>query len=335
MQNLSNFYSKVLELSVEERGYVLVDVVRNESIYGIKLDNSLRARFVEHLLLLGADPESRSMPKPLFLPGDQWRSPRIAKEQSLPSEAMRVACEKGYTDVVNVLLKFGANPNGISRSTLGSRQYAPIYIAAENGYIDIVKVLIEFGADVHVWEDDSMVTAAEKGYFEIVKILINAGANPCAQENVAIYWAARNGHIDVVELLLDYVKDKKDFELIRIATENGHNEIVKLFLKHSWTTDKKELDDLVFLASTNNHFDVIKTLLENGTDLYSSGGILLQYYKSNPSKYAFLESYFDQPTKKLIEIGASENTILYFGPFYKNAIISDEEAIRIKAEDDL
>lgn len=333
MQNLSTFYSKVLELSVEGRGYVLVDVVRNEFIYGIKLDNSLRARFVEHLLSLGADPESRSMPKPLLLSGDQWCPPRIAKEQSPPFEAMRVACEKGYTDVVNVLLKFGASPNGISSSMLGSRQYAPIYIAAKNGHINIVKLLIEFGADVCVWENDSIVTAAEKGYSEIVKILINAGANPCDQENSAVYWAVRNGHVDVLEVLLDYVKDKKDFELIRVATENGHNEVVRLLLKHSWTTDKEELDELVFLASTNNHFDVIKTLLENGTYLYSSGGILLQYYKSNPTKYAFLESYFDQPTRKLIEIGASEDAILYFGPFYKNAIISDEEAMRIKAED--
>jgi ankyrin repeat protein len=55
-------------------------------------------------------------------------------------------------------------------------------------------------------------------------------SDPKACNSSALRWAANNGHLEIVKLFLPVSDPKADYsEALRRATENGHLEIVKLF----------------------------------------------------------------------------------------------------------
>jgi ankyrin repeat protein len=98
--------------------------------------------------------------------------------------------ERGYTEIVQILLEAGARPNtGLSESALES--------AISCGHVEITAMLFKFGARVSTINSYALPMAAVGGHFEIVQMLVNAGADPnqCQQDQVVpLTWAARNVH---------------------------------------------------------------------------------------------------------------------------------------------
>jgi hypothetical protein len=85
----------------------------------------------------------------------------------------------GHADVLNVLLKAGANIN----KTWG-KYWAPLHAAALNGHRECVEILINSGADVNMKDDEETAVdlAVVYGYEDmIVKILRDAGGQYCAE----------------------------------------------------------------------------------------------------------------------------------------------------------
>jgi len=76
------------------------------------------------------------------------------------SSALEISVEKGYYDVCEILLKFGANPDQYKHEKCDdlmkkhccgdSRMRINVVKAIEEGFFDILKLLVENGADLNV-----------------------------------------------------------------------------------------------------------------------------------------------------------------------------------------
>lgn len=102
------------------------------------------------------------------------------------------ACEKGYQDTVDFLLRNGADIDG---------SYYIIQ-AAKLGHKAIVERLMRAGADAHMWDDEAFVVACENNQEDVVDLLLGTGANVQAQNNRALVQSLRKGHTNIVQRLL-------------------------------------------------------------------------------------------------------------------------------------
>jgi len=107
-------------------------------------------------------------------------------------------------DLVDLLLKAGANPNAVN--DLG---VPPLSLASTNGSAKVVARLLTGNAnpDAAVRTGESaLMTASRGGSIEIVRLLLARHANVNAAERVrgqtALMWAAAASHPDIVELLI-------------------------------------------------------------------------------------------------------------------------------------
>lgn len=103
----------------------------------------------------------------------------IAKDglsQGILSTALVEASEKGYLEIVNILIDTGLDVN--IETYLGT----PLGQAALQGHLDVVIRLIEAGADVNYSVNipenkTALVLAVQEEHFDVIKVLIEAGAN--------------------------------------------------------------------------------------------------------------------------------------------------------------
>lgn len=148
-------------------------------------------------------------------------------------------------------------------------------------------------------KEDLLAEAAYKGEFEKVLSMLDEGGidiNSLVEHNnkhvsgeifsgyksTALHCAASKGHHKVAELLIDRgaeinIEDSSNYTAALRATQFGHYETVKLFIDKGFS----DIEDLLFMAATNNYLKIAKLLIEHGADVnYSNGKILneLAYY---------------------------------------------------------
>jgi len=131
-----------------------------------------------------------------FLPtGMQTSSGAIVDER----EALLAAIAKGDQLTVHRMLVMNTNPNFTWNGT------TPLHVAAEKGYPDIVQLLIKFGADYRKKNSDGLtaleIALAKKKFIQTTEILHNAGrSNPPnfgqneTQRIDAEMWQRQHGH---------------------------------------------------------------------------------------------------------------------------------------------
>lgn len=91
--------------------------------------------------------------------------------------ALFLAVRSNKRDIVRLLLSSGANPN----LAIEAKQTTPLHFASQKGYTDIVNMLLEYRAEPDVELEGGqtpLYLATNKGNFNIVKLLLNAGADP-------------------------------------------------------------------------------------------------------------------------------------------------------------
>jgi hypothetical protein len=122
-------------------------------------------------------------------------------------QAFPIACEKGQTEIVRLLIDLpierGVNP--------GANDNAALQRACEKGQTEIVRLLldlpVERGVNPGANDNAALQRACEKGQTEIVRLLLDfpveRGVNPGAKNNNALGLACNKGHIDIVRLLID------------------------------------------------------------------------------------------------------------------------------------
>jgi ankyrin repeat protein len=175
--------------------------------------------------------------------------------------ALEIAITRGYyPDVVELLLKAGADSNAINKRD----DMTPLMLAA--GLYDkpaLIKMLINYKADLEAKEDPLGRTALWYATFmerlENIEELLQSGADINTRDKYGatpLYWAAANGRTEVVKLLLkhgaDFCKNINAnwFETPLVAAaRNGHTEIVELLLQAGawrnpfyWTDAKVQVE---------------------------------------------------------------------------------------------
>ena len=129
------------------------------------------------------------------------------------------------------------------------------------------------------------------GIISVVKNMISNGLDPSCWDNYGIRIASNNGHLDVVKVLLkDERVDPSEYDniAIRFTSENGHLDVVKELLKDKRVDPSDFNNDAIKMSSENNHLGVIKELLKDKRVLNKlSEDDLIKYIKQveNKSNY--------------------------------------------------
>ena len=143
--------------------------------------------------------------------------------------ALHLAIQQKQTDIVKVLLDYGADINSI-----GFHGWTPLHIASAIGNLTITELCILHGADVQALTDATQTAlhkACSSGNVLVVKALLEAGADKEAMNRRGmrpIHIAAHQNNMDMVKLLvLDYgadiwAKDKLGTTPAEWAERSGH-----------------------------------------------------------------------------------------------------------------
>jgi ankyrin repeat protein len=178
-----------------------------------------------------------------------------------------------HPDLVKTLLEHGANPNVIDGNTK-----RPLFM---NHRAEVVELLLKHGADIKGYEKNLLRWALKRNNTNIVKYLINTNKiDPKQFDNIfksglesAIGYAARHQNTELVKLLLSKGV-KPDAASAFSAIGNNNMVVLKLLLnagiKPHYTIHNKTV---YLLAHAVNHgnLEIIKMLLENGSDINTTG----------------------------------------------------------------
>ncbi|GAB1296960.1 Protein TANC2 [Apodemus speciosus] len=194
----------------------------------------------------------------------------------------------GYTEMVALLLEFGANVDASSESGL-----TPLGYAAAAGFLSIVVLLCKKRAKVDHLDKNgqcALVHAALRGHLEVVKFLIQCDWTMAGQQQgvfkkshaiqQALIAAASMGYTEIVSYLLDLPeKDEEEVERAQINSFDslwGETDSVPLYNISGWlgtcSVDKAGLKLIDSPASASSltaaagrgKLDVCRLLLEQG-----------------------------------------------------------------------
>lgn len=164
--------------------------------------------------------------------------------------------------MVRLILIFSKNECNLSTSHVEPHvDRTIIEIASVMCDTEIVKLFVHDNRFNH---NDIITSASIKGRTETVKYLLSLHQqiNVANHDNGAIRLASKNGHTEIVELLL---KDGRadpsagNNFAIQFATKNGHTEIVRLLLDDN----RVNMFCIIQIASRYGHLDIIKLILKH------------------------------------------------------------------------
>ena len=183
----------------------------------------------------------------------QWRADVHAGRVEYP---LQTASYLGHTDVVNVLLRYGANPRGHPDVFLG---------AAQKGHIDIVKIFIEAGVDVHEVGQEALRLAAGDGQVDAILFFLSQGVDVNAEgtDGQALQAAAKNGQVEAIRVLLAKganIHANDDAALIQAAV-NGRLEAVQALLEAGANVHARN-DAAFAIAGGRRRAQIIRLLQE-------------------------------------------------------------------------
>ena len=187
---------------------------------------------------------------------ENYNSLIINSEQSNGASAIHAASEEGHSEVVQILIDFGAD---INSKTIG---VTPLHLAVQYNRSDVVRTLLKNGADVNevslLDESTSLYCASGKGLITIMELLLDAGANPHIQQistGFPLLYSALSGQYEAVKILLKYNVDvnmstNTGLTSLLAASNQGDIAIMKLLLKAKANP----------LATTNDGFNILHLL---------------------------------------------------------------------------
>ncbi|XP_058099006.1 ankyrin repeat-containing protein At5g02620 [Magnolia sinica] len=243
----------------------------------------------------------------------------LMKENQAGENALFVAAEYGYIDVVREMIKYH---DIVSAGVKAKNGYDAFHIAARQGDIEILKVLLgalpELSMTVDLSNTTALHTAATQGHIEVVNFLLEVDGSlaKIARSNgkTALHSAARNGHVEVVKALLSNEPgistrtDKKGQTAFHMAVKGQNLELVEELLKCEPLVinmvDSKR-NTALHIATRKGRAQIVRRLLEfEGTDtkaINRSGETALDTAEktNNPGIAAILREFGVQPARAL------------------------------------
>ncbi|KAF7171061.1 hypothetical protein CNMCM5623_003528 [Aspergillus felis] len=226
---------------------------------------------VGQLLTKGVDPDSR---------GATWSEWFVGGRT-----ALSWAAEKGYYEIVHMLLKHAA----VDLCPEDDDDLPPHILAAGNNHKEIVALLLDRGVNVNMTHTSSGHTALSKAADEyadrVVQLLLERGADPNHQISdgrTPLALAVIGGNVSSVKMLLDagadpdseinwtrYGEDETwtPLQLAAISSRNEAGAIVKLLFEYSAKCrdiDNISNHEVLFTAAKNARAGVVRAFLEQG-----------------------------------------------------------------------
>lgn len=187
--------------------------------------------------------------------------------------AIAIAIQNNHTDIVDLLIKAGADINKSLTSGV-----TPLYMSCLHGHHDQIELLLNANANPDLVNKNQNLTplmlAADSGDSKMTALLIDHKATLNLrgdQGQTALVLAAQNGHAQVVDLLLDgHGKDAVDIPLnvgatpLLLAAQNGRADIVNALIAAKASIDNAINDGStpLIVAIRKGHTAIVKALLE-------------------------------------------------------------------------
>ncbi|KAJ7108280.1 ankyrin repeat-containing domain protein [Mycena epipterygia] len=230
------------------------------------------------------------------------------------SSPLCAAAFYGHLEIVNLLLKFGVDPNARGRYSTA------LQISAYRGHESMVRLLIEKGAEVNAQGGNALQAAAWQGFEPMVRLLIDKGAEMNAQGHIvnALQAAAYEGSEPVVRLLIEKgaevnVQGGKYGNALQAAASKGHEAVVCLLIEKGADVNAQGglYGNTLQAAACQGSERVVQLLIEKGAEVNAQGG---EY--GNALQAAAYQGC-EPVVRLLIDLGADVNA--QGGP-YRNAL---------------
>ncbi|CAH0369602.1 unnamed protein product [Pelagomonas calceolata] len=194
-----------------------------------------------------------------------------------PSEAFCAAVEDGDAKAVEKSLSNGVDVDYPCLTTTGT--FAAVHIASFHGHTEVLKVVLSWGADANVVDSQGLhllYIAAERGHGEIVQLLLeDSEVNPFdATYNpggfTVLHIAAERGNVAVLEVVLEDGRlpmdglDDAGRTPLHFAAQNGQLGAVVALVERGADVSIETTDgrDALYAAAERNHSDIVRLLLE-------------------------------------------------------------------------
>ena len=186
-------------------------------------------------------------------------------------EALSVAVEHGWANVVSLLIADGADVNALSN--LGRNQLVHDYLETFKNLLAMGAGDADIGATAFEGETP-LVTASRIGNVEIVDLLLKARVNVNVRNSAItpLFYAALMGHTRIVQLLLSagarYANQENKLSPLFAASLMGHADVVRLLLDAGYNPDITTNYGItpLYCAIQKGHSRVARLLLTAGAD---------------------------------------------------------------------
>ena len=243
--------------------------------------------------------------------------------------ALYLACEKGYSDIVKLLLERKADAmicDAAPSSLRDAMKYSALTVAARNGNVEVMKLLLSSGVDRESRDDASRTalwTAAANNKPNVVQCLCEAKANVNAygrNKETPLSIAVYRCYVEVVKTLLTY-GEGIDLEIcagsqnltpLFRAVKDNQPEIVELLCKAGAKVNVYSEDSTPLTkAASEGYTEIVKTLLTYGkgidVEMKPKSG-----WKATPLFYAAYGGH-TEVVEDLCKVGADLNAGCEYG----------------------
>ncbi|KAI7474652.1 purine and uridine phosphorylase [Hortaea werneckii] len=232
--------------------------------------------------------------------------------------AIFTAIQRGHHTPVKIMLQKGVDPNAPSSIYLN-----PLTQASEKGFEEVVEVLLRNGADSSGCGKAALSVASRNGNQKIVERLLKSGADVNADAGwpigTALREASKKGHVNIVKLLLKKGADPNGHtkestgNALQAASESGYKEIIRILLDAGADINavSGKFGTALQAAAWRGDKETVEMLLDAGADVNVQGG---RY--TNALQMAVVEDN-DEIVRILLKSGANINTR---GVRYENAL---------------
>lgn len=160
--------------------------------------------------------------------------------------------------------------------------FTPLMQAAQKGYPEVMEVLIKHGADVDTQNDSgktALMLATFAGKLKSIEFLRECHAKYDVRDkggSTAFHWAIDGQHMDTVSWCIDdgwdvNIKDTGSqwTPLLRCAAVNGNADIARLLIKNGADVDACDGDGktALMIAVINGHQNLVELLLKHEANI--------------------------------------------------------------------
>ena len=211
--------------------------------------------------------------------------------------ALHYACEFNDIESVKILVSQNSNLDDYSNN-----KRTPLHLAANNGFAEIVRYILESKGSCNFKDHYGCIPlhlAAKQGHVDCIELLLSYGSDLTSEDfrkwNI-LHYASFHGHSHAVRFIVKYDADNNSLESLRnsqnkLPIEIVKNPLIKPYFISMWHAAKEGNLDMIrqllnegeeineqttllrntplHLAVFNNHYLLVRLLLEHNADLES------------------------------------------------------------------